>query len=309
MKLLAVVAGIACIFVGTSFGSAASLGSQSHRTTTSWPHGYTSIVFPAIGTLKVRRAFLPQQAAGTPSPTDTAVPTPAPTANPNWPDPVTLLQNSFNVYGQLVGVHFENITDGEQQSTVKLHIDAVGDATCKGPALKAKVTGKETLEGTTQSRSSNFSLIQVKSSYYKKAKSTKNVWKKTTAKNAAVFSFPVDNPLVCPNSTSGSGSGSGSGSTTPTTQIKDVTNLGPDTVAGISVWHIQATEIDIDPQTGATTQALLDYYVGQAHPLPYKYLATVNDTTNGVTLVFQQLLGKFGEKLTIKAPTVGGTKP
>jgi hypothetical protein len=53
----------------------------------------------------------------------------------------------------------------------------------------------------------------------------------------------------------------------------------------------------------------LDYYVGQQHPLPYKYLATVDDTTGGVKLVFQQLLGKFGEKITIKAPKVGSAQP
>jgi hypothetical protein len=311
MKIFAMVAGIALVFVGTSFGSAQSLGAHSRASVTAWPHGYTSIMLPAIGTFGVRRAFLPQQAAATPTPGTTSTPVPAssPTPNPAYPDPVTLLQNSFNVYGQLSGVHFENITDGDQQSTVKLHIDAVGDANCTGPSLKAKVTGKETLEGTSQSQSSKFNLIQVKNSYYKKGKSTKNLWKKVAAKSATAFSFTIDNPLACPDASAGAGSGSGSGSGTPTTQIKDLTNVGPDTVAGVSVWHIQATEIDVDPTTGQTTQALLDYYVGQAHPLPYKYSATVNDTTNGIKLVFQQLLGKFGEKVTIKAPKVGSSKP
>lgn len=305
MKLLAIVAGMACVFVGTTFSSAASLSTQTHHVAST----YTSMMLPAIGPLGVRRAFLPQQAVDTPTPTGTPVATPSPTANPAYPDPVTLLQNSFSIYGLLNGVHFENITDGNQQGTVSLHIDAVGDATCSGPALKAKVTGKESLQGTTQSKSSNFSLIQVKNSYFKKAKSTKRVWKKIKAKTATVFSFTVDNPLACQNASTGTGSGSGSGSTTPTTQIKDLTNLGPDTVGGISVWHIQATEIDVDPTTGVTTQALLDYYVGQQHPLPYKYSATVNDTTNGIKLVFQQLLGKFGEKVSIKAPKVGSAKP
>ena len=309
MKFLAAVAGVACIFVGSSFGSAASLTTSSHRDVTTWPHSVNSLLLPAVGPLGTRRAFVPQQTSDTPTPTGTPVATPSPTANPGYPDPVTLLQNSFSVYGQLNGIHFENITDGEQQSTVKLHIDAVGDATCKGPSLKAKVTGKETLEGTSQSKSTTFNLIQVKNSYYKKAKTTKNVWKKITAKNATVFTFTVDNPLSCPNATSGSGSGSGSGSSTPTTQIKDLKNVGPDTVSGVPVWHIQATEIDVDSTTGVTTQALLDYFIGQQHPLPYKYSATVNDTTNGVKLVFTQLLGKFGEKVTIKAPKVGSATP
>lgn len=314
MKLLAVVAGIACVFLGTTFGSAASLGTQAHRSVSAWPHVRTSVMLPAIGPYGVRRAFLPQQAADTPTPTGTPVatdtPTPGPTSNPAYPDPVTILQNSFSVYGLLNGVHFENITDGDQQGTVSLHIDAKGDATCKGPSLKASVTGKETLEGTSQSKSSKFNLIQVKNKYFLKSKSTKNVWKKSTAKGATIFSFTIDNPLACQSASSGSGSGSGSGSSgTPTTQIKDLTNAGPDTVAGVSVWHIKATEVDVDPTTGQTTQALLDYYIGQQHPLPYKYLATVDDTVNGIKLSFQQLLGKFGEKVTIKAPTIGSSKP
>jgi hypothetical protein len=310
MKFLAIVAGIACVFVGTSFGSAASLGTQSHGSSTSWPRGYTSMMLPAIGSFKIRRVFLPQQAAGTATPTVTAVATPSPTSNPSYPDPVTLLQNSFGIFDQLNGLHFEYIIDGDQQGTDKVHIDAVGDANCKGPSLKAKVTGKESLVGTLQSKSSNFNLIQVKNAFYKKSKSTKNVWKKSTAAAAAPFTFPVDNPLACPNASTGSGSGSGSGSgaTTPTTQIKDLRNLGPDSVTGVSVWHIQATEIDID-STGAITQALLDLYVGQQHQLLYKYSATVHDTTNGINLVFQRVFGKFGEKVTIKAPKVGSAQP
>ncbi|HEX6507736.1 MAG TPA: hypothetical protein VF221_08910, partial [Chloroflexota bacterium] len=142
-----------------------------------------------------------------------------------------------------------------------------------------------------------------------KSKSSKNKWTKVKASAAAAFTFPVDNPLVCPNASSGSGSGSGSGSSSSGPQIKDLTNLGPDTIAGVSVWHIQATEVDTDPTTGQTTQATIDYYLGQQHPLPYKYSATVDDTANGIKLVFQQLLNKFGEKVTISAPKIGSTKP
>jgi hypothetical protein len=306
------VAGIAFVFVGTSFSSAASLGQPAHKAAVSWPHGYTSIMLPAIGSLKLRRAFLPQQAAATATPTGTVAPTPAPTTNPAYPDPVTLLNNSVNLFDQVTSARFENIIDGDQQSTVKLHIDAVGDANCTGPSLKAKVTGKVTLEGTSQSNSVNFNLIQVKNSYYKKGKSTKKVWKKVAPQAATAFSYPVDPPLNCPNAANAGGTGSNGGSGTatpvPSTQIKDVTNLGPDTVGGVAVWHIQLTQVAID-STGAASQSVLDFYVGQKHPLPYKYLQTVNDTTNGVKIVFQQLFTKFGEKVTIKAPTVGSSKP
>ncbi|HEX6509383.1 MAG TPA: hypothetical protein VF221_17275, partial [Chloroflexota bacterium] len=161
MKLLAVLAGIACIFVGTSLSSAATSGGRHTETPAGWPHSYASIVLPAIGPFHTRRVFLPMQTTATDTPGPTASPTPPPTSNPAYPDPVTLLQNMFNVYGLLNGVHFEYITDGDQQGTVKLHIDAVGDANCKGPSLRATVKAKETLVGTSQSKSSNFNLIQV----------------------------------------------------------------------------------------------------------------------------------------------------
>ena len=107
MKVIAVVAGIACVFLGTSFSSAASLGSQPHRSTTSWPHAYTSIMLPAIGPFEARRAFLPQrvflpqEAADTATPTATVSPTPSPTPNPAYPDPVPLLAGAL---GQASGL-------------------------------------------------------------------------------------------------------------------------------------------------------------------------------------------------------------
>jgi hypothetical protein len=308
MKFIAVLAGVACVFAGTSLSSLASSAHSPTRAATV-PHGFTSIVLPAIGPLSARRVYLPLQTSTTPGATDTPVPAVTPTATPNpaFPDPVTLLQNSFTLYGQLNTVHFENITDGNQQSSITLHIDAVGDASCKGPSLKAKVTSKEAITGTAQSKSTNFNLIQVKNAYYKKAKSTKNKWQKVKASQATAFTFTIDNPLACPDETASSGTGSDSGS--PSSAIKNLTNLGPETVNGVSVWHVQATEVDVDATTGATTQALLDYYIGQQHPFPYKYTATVNDTQNGIKLVFTQLLTKFGEKLTIKAPKVGSTTP
>ena len=73
MKLIALAAGIACIFMGTSFSSAASLGSKPHQASASLPHNYTSIMLPAIGTLKLRRVFLPQQAVDTATPTATVI--------------------------------------------------------------------------------------------------------------------------------------------------------------------------------------------------------------------------------------------
>ncbi len=303
MKSIAVLAGVACIFIGTSFTSAASFTKTQTR---AHPPAYTTMVFPAIGPLKMRRVLVPLQSAVTPTPTATAgtAVTPTATPNPAYPDPVTLLNNSFSLYGELNGVHFTDVTAGTQQSTVNLHISAVGDAVCKGPSLKAKVTSKETI--SSQSQSKNFNLINVKNAYYIKAKSTKNKWAKVKASQASAFSFSIDNPLSCPTSSSAA---SGTGASGLNSQIKDLTNLGPESVASVPVWHIQATEVDVDPTTGDTTQALLDYYIGQQHPFPYKYQATVNDAQNGIQLIFTQTLAKFGEKVTIKAPTVGSTTP
>lgn len=297
MKLLAVLAGVVCVFAGSTLGSSASAGAANAGTSPSWSHRYTSMVLPAIGTLPMRRVFLPMQ-------TDTT-PTPSPTSGPSYPDPVSLLQKSIDAYSMLQGVHFRNTIDGEQQGTVKLHIDAEGDASCKGPSLRAHITAKESLEGTSQSKKLSYDFIQIKNTYWKKAKATHNKWTKTKAAKTAAFSFTTDNPLICPSASSGSGSGSSNGNS----QLKNLLNLGPETVNGVSVWHIQATEVDVDPQSGQTTNATLDYYLGQHYPFPYKYSASIDDPKGGITLVFKQLLSKFGEKVTITSPKVGGAKP
>lgn len=260
------------------------------------------------GTVAVGRVMLPADTNATPTPTAATTPqpteTPQPTATtgPSYPDPVSILQGMFQVTELLVSTHFTQTY--QQTGAVNFNIAATGDAVCKGPALKAHVTAKASLAGTAQSQSSDFYLIQVKKNYFRRSKSTHNVWQKAKAKQVAPYGFTVDNPLPCPNTAGSSSGGSGS----PSSQIKNLVNLGPTTVNGVSVWHIHAIDVEVD-STGATLELPVDWYVSQDHSLLYKYTSSVNDTNHNEKATFTLGLSKFGEKITIKSPKLGSSKP
>jgi hypothetical protein len=253
----------------------------------------------------------PKQTGGTPTastPVATATAPAGPTATPNpYPDPVTIFQNAVQKFAALQSTGFEEVTDGEQTGVEKLHIDAKGVATCKGPSLSAHATGTDTLTGTSQSRKANAYFIVIKNKAWVKSSATKNVWAKTKVGKVAVFSFTVDNPLDCPQASSGSGSGSGSGSS-GSQELKGLVNLGPDTFNGVSVWHLQGTGVVTNPD-GSSFEEQLDFYISQKDFLLYKFQVKVSDPAHGVTLVQSQILSNLGKKVTIKAPKVGSKKP
>ena len=230
---------------------------------------------------------MPLQASGTGTPTPGVTPTP--TVSP-YPDPLAILQGTATAVQALHRSHFEEITDatGTGANTTTVHVDGKGDATCKGPAFKAKITGTANISG--QKSSINTQAIVIKTNAWVKDKSTKNVWKKVSASSVTNL---VDNPLDCAASSSGSG--------TSTIQAKDPVNLGPDTVNGTSVWHIQVSLVD----TSSNQTATADYFIGQKNSLPYKEIVTLQDPTNALNETYTLLMTKFNEKLTIKKPTVG----
>jgi len=198
--------------------------------------------------------------------------------------------------------HFVITTDGEQTGVEHLAINATGDATCTGPSMKAKITASDTLEGTQQSTKVKESIVQIKNKVWLKSAKKNAKWTKSKAKVVTVLSIQVTNPLLCPSGASGSGT---SGSS-PTDQLKNLVNLGPETFKGVSVWHIQGILIDA---SGQTPPATLDFLVSQDHFLLYVYSVTVVDPTQQVTLVQKQVLTNFGKKIIVKAPKVGSKKP
>ena len=313
MKSLALGAVALLVLGGTTLGSAASLQHGGHSAALTHPQR-VSIMLPAIGYLKAHRVFLPLQTAATATPGASATPgtpvateTPSVTTTPtgpSYPDPVQLLQETISAYGALNSVHFEDITNGAQTGMVKLHIDAVGDATCKGPAFKARVRGTETQIATSQKRSVDYYLVQYGTKNFTKSAKKNSTWKSSTATKAEAFGFSTDNPLACPNASS---SGSGSGGSSP--QIKDVVNLGPESFHGVQVWHVRATQVTVDSQTGDTSDAQLDFYISQDHFLPYGYNVSVADAKTNITLGLSQRLTKFGKKVTVTKPKPGSKKP
>jgi hypothetical protein len=242
----------------------------------------------------------PTAPAGTPGATQT--PTPAPTVTPNpYPDPNTILRNMFTVYELLRSVHYEQVTDAEQASAEKLHLDAKGDVTCKNQAINGKLSLSDVLEGTSQTTKLNESYVQIKKAVFLKSKGSHNRWIKGKPADLAQFGVRVDYFLFCATPTS-------SGGGTNNTVVKDLTNLGPDTFQGVAVWHIRATEITVDT-AGKASASTLDFLISQDHYLPYVSTVTVNDTTTNIKEVQSTILTQFGKKVNIKAPTIGSTKP
>lgn len=304
MKSLTFAAAVCLLLAGMMRSEAHASAPKPHFIYSNWllPAGHG-----ALSGVALRRVAVPMQTAAATS-TPTTAPTATATTGPSYPDPVSILQKMFDVAGLLKSAHF--VQTAHQDGTPTLDYKADGDAVCKGPAVKAKVTAKVSLPGTNQSQSKKFSVIQVKAKYFVKSKATKGKWAKSTASKSAVFGINVDNPLPCPDATSstGSGSGSGSGSSGTSDQIKDLVNLGPETFNNVSVWHIHATDVQID-QSGASTEYPVDWYVDQTNSLPVGYVFSFDDAVNNVKGSFSEIMSKFGEKIKIKAPKVGATKP
>lgn len=321
MKTLAILAAaIALIGTGTmsfAFGPPSPTG-----------HGVHSVLYlrlPSASHLPARWAAVSLQTGGsatktatstTATPVGTTTATPGTTPSP-YPDPVTILQNMIDVFSRVTTTHFQNVTDAKQTTAAlrqnaaakattieELVITQTGNATCKGPSLKMTVTGKDTLVATKQSRSFKGQFVQIKTKTWEKAKSTKSKWKTVNGNNVTVLGFPapVQNPLLCPSSSSSGGSSSGSsGSSSGSDQIKNLINGGPSTFKGVSVWDIKGTDVHIDAQ-GNTYNIPFDFLISQTGYLPYSYTQTLTDTTNHVILIEKQIMTKFGEKVTVKKP-------
>ncbi len=312
MKAFTLVVASLALLLGTVINSSASIVRSSP---VSLQHLLAQGDVPHIHGLGVQWRASPLQVGATATATRTAAPAatatatpvpPTPAASPtasNYPDPVTLLKNTVDKYSRIHTARYEVVTDAAQTGQETIHVDAKGDASCKGPSLTATVSAKDTFAGSTQSRSFKGKFIVVKSKAWLKAKLTKSVWKKIKISQVKVFGFTIDQPLVCPSSPSNSGSGSST-----TTQLKDLVNSGPETFQGVPVWHLHGTEVSINAQ-GATSEAALDFLVGQQAFLPYVLTVTVDDSTNHFTITQKQILTHFGERVSIKAPKVGSKTP
>ncbi|GAC1402847.1 MAG: hypothetical protein NVSMB52_16780 [Chloroflexota bacterium] len=305
MKALALLGASLIVLAGGSLTSAASVhqSRQVRIAAVFWlPSGAPVLgrIVASTTTGADSTATATPGATGTaaPSATPTLSPTPAPTptTGPSYLDPVSILQNMYQVSGLLKSIHFDQTYRISGQIAVSIR--AVGDAVCQG--LKAHVKGNATVPGTLQSQKTEFDVIQYKTSYFRKAKSKNSRWQKVKVKQVTPFGIiPVDNPLGC-SVTASSGGGSGP-------QAKNLLNLGPDTIRGTSVWHIHATLVDTT--TDPPLEIPVDWYVSHQHSLLYRYTASVSDAARNQKETFVLNLSKFGEHIKIKAPKVGSAKP
>jgi hypothetical protein len=238
----------------------------------------------------------------TPTGTSTATPTTTPTTSP-YPDPQVILSNALQVLSAINTTHFEGLIDDERANVEKLHIDITGDATCKGPAMKGHISGSDTLEGTSQTKSSSQDFVWIKNKAWIKSSATHKKWTKYTKAALTVLKQPLNFkqfifPLVC----TGGQLARHSEFLQTQPQIKDLVNLGPDTFQGIPVWHIHFIYVTTS-STGTTQELPYDFLISQDHFLPYVNYFTVTDTTVSETAVVKQILTKFGVKVTVTDPT------
>jgi hypothetical protein len=268
-----------------------------HRTI----YGRTFQTFETGGTTTTGTPVATGTPATTATPVATGTPaTPQPTVTgttTTFPDPIAILQKADQVDQQITSVHFELSANNEQTGVEKFTFDAKGDATCKGPAIKGNIKLSDTLEATSKVTTGKDSYVVYKKKAYVKGKDTKKVWKSIKPAVLAQYGISADNLLLCPNAPTSSG-GSGSND-----QIKNVVNLGPDTVAGVQVWHIQAQDVTTD-SNGNSAVGTIDWYISQDHFLTYKFTFTISPQSD-VTEVSTQLLSKFNEKVSVKVPKVG----
>jgi hypothetical protein len=303
MRALAILgAGILVVAAGSFHASASS------RPVAIGHQGATRLLVSGGSSLfshsSLSRRVLPAQAAPTATPTTATTPTPTPTGTVgNYPDAQTVLGKAVNVLAAIKTVHFDELAT--QDGAVSFHIEAIGDATCT-PALSARVTAKQSVPGTQQSSTHTFTLIQYKNKIFWKTKKTKQTWQPTKSATVTNFGygFLPEFPLICPNL----GTGTGTGQNCPTEQPENLTNVGPDTINGIAVWHLHLVNVEVDCQ-GNTSQLPEDIYIDQSKNLIYKDVLSFSDESQGVTGALSTILSKFGEHITIKAPKKGSAKP
>jgi len=220
-----------------------------------------------------------------------------------------------NLLQVVKSVHFQEIA--LQTGAVDLSIKDTGDATCTGLAVKAHVTAKATVPGTSQSQSDTFDLIRIKNKdYWKDSKHTHGLWQPTTEKKLSNYEFgfeimsPGVNPLGCYTSLlASSGSGSGGSGQGVQDQLTGLTNTGETKFNNTDVYDIHAVDVQLDPTTNQTTDTPIDWYVGVAHALLYGTLVTFNDTANAVQGSVTQKFSKYGEKFSQTAPKKGSKTP
>jgi hypothetical protein len=315
MRALLLLAGVVLLTVASFGGSGTSSATAGQgpsivsigRANTIW-----HLRLPFLGRVSVLPNSVDAQATSTapgttsPTPTGTATPpTPTVTATSTFPDPVSILQNMFSIYQLVRSASYELKTSEDHPGVEKAILDAKGDLTCKNSAINGRLQVSDVVEGTNQSTNINEIFTQIKKAVFVKSKKTHNVWAKGKPHEIDQYGITVTNLLFCPAGTSSSGGGSsGSNNTT----IKDLVNQGPDKFQGVAVWRIHATEVMVD-QNGNTTNASIDFLIGQDHFLPYEFTYTYDDPVNMINTVQTQILTNFGKKVKITKPVIGSKKP
>jgi hypothetical protein len=297
VKLLAILAATLALIMTASFSSAAAINHQRPRV----PSSQTlRIRLPFVGRVRLAQAS-PLQTGGTPTATGTPGAAPTPTETPNtFPDAQTVLKEGFQAWSLIPTAHYSVVTNVEDNGNEHLRVAATGDAMCKNLALKGRLTATDTVEATSQTSKFDALFVRIKKSMWYRLNKAKAKWK-TITKNIPTLGISlddagasIDNVLACPNSPAASGGSGG------TDVLRDLHTVGPTTIRGTAVWHLQVTIVSTDT-TGQTSQGLYDLYFSQSHFQPYRFVFATTESP-GVTYTQSVDLSKFREKLKITSP-------
>lgn len=234
-------------------------------------------------------------ASATSSPTSTATPgptqTPAPTvtAVPSTPAASTLLTAARAALKTANTSHFDLVEKVNLGGLVKGTVREQGDMSQRPAEVTAHITGSLTALGKPQKVDEHH--VQIGKKAWVKSAKTHGVWKseKATPANAP---GSVQNPL---DIVKGNG-----------LKIKGLKTVGSETFGSVAVWRIHGTVIAQVTQT-TTTTGTVDYLIAQVGNLPVRIMENVNDPKDSLLLNLRATLGRFGEKVTIATPKVGGT--
>jgi hypothetical protein len=216
---------------------------------------------------------------------------PAPTATPvpSGPAASTLLTAARAALKAANTSHFNLVEKVNLGGLVKGTVREQGDVSRRPGEVKAHITGALTALGKPQKIDERH--VQIGTKAWVKSAKTRGVWKseKATPANAV---GSVQNPL---DIVKGNG-----------LKIRDLKTVGSETVGSVAVWRIHGTVIAKVTQT-ATTTGTVDYLIAKVGNLPYRIMENVNDPKDSLLLNLKLILGRFGEKVTVATPKVGGT--
>lgn len=241
------------------------------------------------------RVLVPLQ-TGPPSATVTATTVPSPIATPSVTTPsdgAALLKSASAALKAAHSYHFHWPLKVDVSELLIGNVVASGDANLSVPSMSAHTSGTASSLGIP-SKINEYG-IQIKKQAWMKSTKSKLRWKKAKITDVTDMGPSAKDPLNII-----------AGATDAT--ITNFKVVGPETLGGVPVWHVQGVYTAKLDSTHTST-GVADYYIAQAGNLPVRVSLYDNDKANGLFVDEHIDYSRIGVKVTIRAPKVGSKTP